>query len=61
VFTFPSASNQYPGGFPVQATTGWQATWTSNSGPGGNLDPKTMTATTNIPVIEVQSRVDSVN
>jgi hypothetical protein len=61
VFTFPSSSLAYAGGFPVQATTGWQATWTSNTGPGGELDPKTMTAVTNIPVIEVQSRVDSVS
>jgi hypothetical protein len=61
VFTFPKSSVGYDGGFPVQATTGWQATWTSNSGPGGDLDPKTMTATTDIPVIEVQSRVDSVS
>ncbi len=61
VFTFPRSSAQYAGGFPVQATTGWQATWTSNSGPGGDLDPKTMSATTDIPVIEVQSRVDSVS
>ncbi len=60
-FTFPSASVQYAGGFPVQATTGWEATWTSNAGPGGDLEPKTMTATTAIPVIEVQSRVDTVS
>ncbi|MEO7350393.1 MAG: hypothetical protein ABIR34_01310 [Marmoricola sp.] len=61
VFTFPSGSLAYAGGFPVQATTGWQATWTSNTGAGGDLDPKTMTAVTNIPVIEVQSRVNSVS
>ncbi len=60
VLTFPSASVQYDGGFPVQATTGWQATWTSNMGPGGDLEPKTMSAVTNIPVIEVQSRVNRI-
>ncbi len=61
VFTFPRGSIQYAGGFPVQSTTGWQATWTSNVGPGGDLEPKTMTAVTDIPVIEVQSRVSSVS
>lgn len=61
VLTFPSASVRYDGGFPVQATTSWQATWTSNSGPGGDLEPKTMSAVTNIPVIEVQSRVNTVS
>ena len=40
VLTFPSASFAYAGGFPVQATTGWQATWTSNVGPGGDLEPE---------------------
>ena len=61
VFTFPLASIRYEGGFPVESTTGWQATWTSNTGPGGDLEPKTMSAVTNIPVIEVQSRVSDVN
>ena len=57
----PQRSVRYAGGFPVQATTGWQATWTSNVGPGGDLEPKTMSAVTNIPVIEVQSRVNEVD
>jgi len=61
VFTFPMASVRYEGGFPVESTTGWQATWTSNTGPGGDLQPKTMSAVTDIPVIEVQSRVSDVN
>ena len=61
VFTFPIASIRYDGGFPVESTTGWQATWTSNTGPGGDLEPKTMSAVTDIPVIEVQSRVSEVN
>ena len=61
VFTFPMASIRYEGGFPVESTTGWQATWTSNTGPGGDLEPKTMSAVTDIPVIEVQSRVSDVN
>lgn len=60
VLTFPSGSFAYGGGFPVQATTGWQATWTSNAGGGGDLEPKTMTGETDIPVIEVQSRVNQV-
>jgi hypothetical protein len=61
VFTFPRGSMQYAGGFPVQATTGWQASWTSNAGPGDDLEPKTMYAVTAIPVIEVQSRVSGVS
>jgi hypothetical protein len=62
VFTFPRGSQSYDGAaFPVQATTGWEATWTSNTGPGGDLEPKTRTAVTQIPVIEVQSRVDDVS
>jgi hypothetical protein len=61
VFTFPIGSFAYPGGFPVQASTGWQAAWTSNVGAGGDLDPKTMTAVTDIPVIEVETRVNSVS
>ena len=60
VFTFPRASVRYDEGFPVDATTAWQAAWTSNVGPGGDLEPKTMSAVTNIPVIEVQSRVNEV-
>jgi hypothetical protein len=60
-FTFPLASVRYDGGFPVDSTTAWQATWTSNTGPGGDLEAKTMSAVTNIPVIEVQSRVSDVN
>ncbi len=61
VLTFPSGSFAYGAGFPVQSTTGWQATWTSNTGPGGGLEPKVETATTTIPVIEVQSRVSGVS
>ena len=58
VFTFDRGSFAFAGGFPVESVTGWQAAWTSNVGENGDLEPKTMAATTNIPVIEVQSRVD---
>jgi len=61
VYTFPIGSFAYAGGFPVDATTGWQATWTSNVGEGGDLEAKVMNATTNIPVIEVQSRVSNIS
>ena len=61
VFTFDRGSFAFAGGFPVESVTGWQASWTSNIGGGGDLEPKTMAATTDIPVIEVQSRVDSVS
>ena len=60
VITFPeapSARRRLPGA----VHDGWQATWTSNAGPGGDLEPKTRSATTTIPVIEVQSRVSSVS
>ena len=42
------------------ATTGWDAVWTSNTGEGGDLQAKVVNATTNIPVIEVQSRVSEI-
>jgi hypothetical protein len=61
VLTFPSGSLGYGAGFPVQSVTGWQASWTSNAGAGGDLEPKTRSASTTIPVIEVQSRVSSVS
>ncbi|MET0838251.1 MAG: hypothetical protein ABWY19_05675 [Marmoricola sp.] len=61
IVTFPRGSAAYGTGFPVQSTTGWQAAWTSNAGPGGDLEPKTRSATTTIPVIEVQSRVSQVS
>lgn len=60
VITFARGSFAYGAGFPVQSTTGWQASWTSNVGEGDDLEPKTREATTTIPVIEVQSRVDAV-
>ncbi len=59
VFTFDRGSFAYAGGFPVESVTGWKAAWTSNAGPGGELEPKAVEATTDIPVVEVQSRVDS--
>ena len=60
VMTFPRGSAGYDGGFPVDATTGWDAAWTSNTGEGGDLQAKVVNATTNIPVIEVQSRVSEI-
>jgi len=60
VMTFPRGSSGYGGGFPVDATTGWGAAWTSNTGEGGDLEAKVVNATTTIPVIEVQSRVSEI-
>lgn len=60
VLTFPAASVAYPGGFPVQSATSWQAAWTSNVGEGGQLQGRVEDATTTIPVIEVQARVNQV-
>ena len=60
VMTFPRGSAGYDGGFPVDATTGWDAEWTSNTGEGGDLEAKVVNATTTIPVIEVQSRVSEI-
>ncbi len=60
VMTFPRGSAGYDGGFPVDATTGWDAAWTSNVGEGGDLEAKVVSAPTTIPVIEVQSRVSEI-
>lgn len=59
--TFNRASYGYPKGFPVEASTVWDASWTSNTGEGGDLDAKTVGATTYIPVADVQTVDTGVN
>jgi hypothetical protein len=54
---FSQASVRYPKGFPVTATTDWQATWTGSGGAAGALDPLQRQTTTNVPVAEVQNVV----
>lgn len=54
---FAQASVRYPKGFPVTATTDWQATWTGSDGPGGALDPLQRQTTVDVPVAEVQNVV----
>lgn len=54
---FPRGSGGYAAGFPVQSNTAWHASWTSNIGDGGDLAAKTVTANTDIPVVELQTTV----
>jgi hypothetical protein len=54
---FARASVAYPKGYPVTASTGWQATWTGSGGQTGTLDPLARTVTVNVPVAEVQNVV----
>ncbi|TDE15768.1 hypothetical protein [Jiangella asiatica] len=59
---FSRASVAYPGGYPVTASTFWNATWEGvNQGGaevGGDLDPLEQSVTVNVPVAEVQSVVE---
>ncbi len=54
---FPRASVAYPSGYPVSASTAWQATWTGSGGTGGALPVLPRTALVNVPVAEAQSVV----
>jgi hypothetical protein len=54
---FSRASVGYPAGYPVTASTGWQATWTGSGGTGGTLDPLARVVTSQVPVAEVQNIV----
>lgn len=58
---FGRASNGYPQGFPVEAATAWEATWTSTTGEGGTLANKSVGQTTYIPVAESQTLVTGVD
>ncbi len=57
--TFLKGSRGYANGFPVEASTVWNATWTSSTGAGGELASRTENATTLIPVAESQALVTS--
>lgn len=56
---FSRASTAYPGGYPVSATTDWNATWegSENDGVHTDLDQLQRQATVNVPVAEVQNVV----
>ena len=54
---FSRASVAYPKGYPVTASTGWQATWTGSGGTGGGLAPLARVVTAQVPVAEVQNVV----
>jgi hypothetical protein len=54
---FAKASVAYPGGYPVTASTGWQADWTGSGDTSGTLDPLARAVTTDVPVAEVQNIV----
>jgi len=59
--TFVRASGGYANGFPVEASTVWNASWTASTGDGGDLNPRTENATTFIPVAEAQALVSRTN
>ena len=54
---FSRASVGYAGGYPVDASTAWTATWTGSGGAGGQLDGLARTTTVNVPVAESQALV----
>lgn len=58
-FPFSRASLGYDGGFPVQATATWGATWTGTPAPTApqGLPPVTTSTTVNVPVAESQALV----
>lgn len=58
---FDRASTGYPQGFPVEASTVWQAEWTSSAGEGGTLENRSVGQTTYIPVAESQALVRKVD
>lgn len=59
--TFDRASWGYGAGFPVEASTTWQAEWTSNQGEGGTLEARSTGETTYVPVAESQTLVSDVD
>lgn len=54
---FTRASMAYANGYPVVASTNWEATWTGSDGSSGGLDPLAREFTDNVPVAEVQNIV----
>lgn len=61
-FPFTRSSVGYDGGFPVQATATWGATWTGTPAPTApqSLPPVTTSSTVDVPVAESQALVRSV-
>lgn len=61
--SFARASVGHADGYPVTASTQWDATWEGEDGEGGSvggdLDPLQRSTTVNVPVAEVQSLVRS--
>lgn len=55
---FSRASVGYAGGFPVVATTQWEATWVGSGGTGDVLPGLNRTNTENVPVAESQALVN---
>jgi hypothetical protein len=54
---FQRASTGYPGGYPVQASTAWEAHWEGSGDTGGELPGLATQETALIPVAEVQNIV----
>jgi hypothetical protein len=55
---FQRASTGYPGGYPVEASTAWDATWEGSGDTGGDLPGLATQVTELIPVAEVQNVVE---
>lgn len=62
ILTFRRASHATADGFGVEATVTWQARWTSSTGEGGTFDDgRSVSWTTVVPVVSVQSLVTQVD
>lgn len=55
---FAKASVGYAGGYPVDASTAWAATWTGSGGTGGNLEGLARNTQVQVPVAESQALVN---
>jgi hypothetical protein len=54
---FARASTGYPQGYPVAASTNWEATWVGTGNTSGVLEPLARGVVVNVPVAEVQNIV----
>ena len=54
---FTRASVAYPGGYPLAASTNWDANWVGSGGTGGPMEGLARNFVSNVPVAEVQNIV----